>query len=142
MLKPKLKAEHKHLCNHNRAFTTHLFGDDISKSAREIEDSAKISQKVMQSKSTVGYRFSGDPYNTSRPSRFRGRRMRRGYSTPRPGFDRAVDSKTYPRRGSQGLLHKLKVSDTFQAGRLHFFVEKWKKVNKRSIYFRHGTELS
>ena len=37
-LQPELKYEYAHLGNHSVPFTSELFGDDVSKQAREIED--------------------------------------------------------------------------------------------------------
>ena len=37
-LKPEIKEDYVHLCNHKFPFTSELFGDDVSKTAREIED--------------------------------------------------------------------------------------------------------
>jgi hypothetical protein len=45
-LKPQLNKEYYHLCNHSRPFTKYLFGDNVSKSAKEIEDVSKISHKM------------------------------------------------------------------------------------------------
>ena len=46
LLKPELKEEYVPLCNHNLPFTDELFGNDVSKTAREIEEVAKIRQKI------------------------------------------------------------------------------------------------
>lgn len=46
MLKPKLKYEDAHLCNHQVPYTNQLFGDDVSKAAKEIE--ANIGIKMQQ----------------------------------------------------------------------------------------------
>ena len=98
LMKPDLSRgnrEYGHLCNHSLPVTQELFGDDVSKTAREIEDLAKISNKMM-----------GQPYRGTfrgRPA-FRGR-MRgfgpprgsgRGYASPSPRFH---DQKNPQRRG-------------------------------------------
>ena len=49
-LRPELNREYSHLCNHNRPYTQYLFGDDVSKSAREIEDCSKISNRMFQNR--------------------------------------------------------------------------------------------
>ena len=46
LLKPELKNEYSHLCNHTVPYTCQLFGDDVSKAAKEIEDAAKIGNKM------------------------------------------------------------------------------------------------
>ncbi|WAR05796.1 hypothetical protein MAR_021165 [Mya arenaria] len=49
-LRPELKQEYSHLCSQSRPFTKFLFGDDISKSAKEIKDCSKISYKMFQNR--------------------------------------------------------------------------------------------
>ena len=81
LLKPELKDEYVHLCNHNRPFTKSLFGDDISKSAKEIEDCAKISSKMVgyrHNRSMTGYRVRSH----TRPMRWRGLGRMQGYHRP------------------------------------------------------------
>ena len=41
--KPELMSEYLHLCSHSVPFTKWLFGDDVSKTAKDIEDCSKIS---------------------------------------------------------------------------------------------------
>lgn len=45
-LKPDLRDEYKHLCNHSLPFTDCLFGDDVSKTAREIEECNKMGTRM------------------------------------------------------------------------------------------------
>ena len=78
-LKPELKYEYAHLCNHSVPFISELFGDDVSKQAREIEDINKLGTRIqkeafVEGRGRVGFRgnFStrgrglsvrGKPYN-------------------------------------------------------------------------------
>jgi hypothetical protein len=90
-LKPEIKDEYAHLCNHTMPYSKELFGDDVSKTAKEIEDIAKISNKVNKN-----YRGRGRfPVRSS--YRGRGRAMPiRG----RPYGNMGYEAKNYPpRRG-------------------------------------------
>ena len=49
-LRPELNQEYSNLCNRNRPFTKYLFGDDVSRSAKEIEDCSKISNRMFQNR--------------------------------------------------------------------------------------------
>jgi flagellin-specific chaperone FliS len=44
--KPELMSEYLHLCSHSVPFTKWLFGDDVSKTAKDIEDCSKIGNKL------------------------------------------------------------------------------------------------
>lgn len=98
LLRPELKREYSHLCTHSLPVTKELFGDDVSKTAREIEDFAKIGSKLSGQPSYRGG-FKG---RSGFRGRFRGSRGR-GYmsygsqsaSTSRYG----TDPKNFPRRG-------------------------------------------
>ena len=46
LLRPELKSEYKHLCNVSTPVSVLLFGDDVSKTAKEIEECAKITNKM------------------------------------------------------------------------------------------------
>lgn len=105
LLKPEIKDEYVHLCNHTRPFTKELFGDDVSKSAKEIEECAKISSKINRN-----VRGRGRPYPRPMRYRGRGRGMRRGtyhpYGTYHYAGNTAApttstgEAKNYQRRGS------------------------------------------
>ena len=68
-LKPDLKEEYAHFCNHAVRFTTELFGDDVSKQAKKIEDSNKIGNRLQRGSN---YSFRGRPGRQLR-GRARGR---------------------------------------------------------------------
>ena len=96
-LRPELNRDYSHLCSYLRPYTSQLFGDDVSKSARELEDCSKISNKMFQNKP-----FRGGPTR---------RRMTRGAFRFRGGYTRGArgaaagaasggqEPKNYQRRG-------------------------------------------
>ena len=45
-IKPELRFEYLHLCAQSVPYTSWLFGDDISKTAKEIEDCSKIGHRI------------------------------------------------------------------------------------------------
>lgn len=100
LLKPELRNEFTHLCNHQLPYTNQLFGDDVSKAAKEIEDCAKIGNKIQYgSNRGFGSYRSGRFGFRSRFRRPRGSRgIGRGYMQSGGGFDSA---KNYPKRGGQ-----------------------------------------
>ena len=98
LLKPELKYEYAHLCNHQVPYTNHLFGDDVSKAAKEIEDAAKIGNKMQQYGAYRGFR-GGRPGLRSRfRTRARGIGRGRGYYQGSAGQG-GVDPKNLARRG-------------------------------------------
>lgn len=90
ILKPELKSEYSHLCNPSVPFTTELSGDDLSKAAREIEDSVK--NNIQQ-----GSRYHR-PYGRGRPyrGRPRGRNWFSPYSISRPKGTYQAGGQTDP----------------------------------------------
>ena len=112
IVKPELKDEYAHLCNHTLPYTSFLFGDDVSKAAKEIEDTAKISNKINRNY-RGGYR--GRPF--TRGPRFRGRARGayRGtsvgryhpygyYNGPSASYQ---EPKNFPRRGISKTTQKM-----------------------------------
>ena len=72
LIKPELRYEYLHLCAQSVPFTSLLFGDDISKTAKEIEDCSKIGNKLL-------YNNRGSSYRGRSRGRFvRGARRARG----------------------------------------------------------------
>ncbi|XP_045188719.2 uncharacterized protein LOC123546483 [Mercenaria mercenaria] len=94
LMKPEIKSEYSHLCNHSLPFTKELFGDDISKTTKEIEDCAKISNKIRGG-------FRGRP---SFRGSYRGRFPTRNFSRGRGLFHAQADTKNYPRRRGTGKV--------------------------------------
>ena len=45
-IKPELKKEYRSLCNSNLPVTEHLFGDELAKASKEVEDKNKISNRM------------------------------------------------------------------------------------------------
>ena len=45
-IKPELKKEYRSLCNANLPVTEHLFGDELAKASKEVEDKNKISNRM------------------------------------------------------------------------------------------------
>ncbi|MES9884347.1 MAG: hypothetical protein ABW185_26165 [Sedimenticola sp.] len=95
LLKPEMKNEYMHLCTHSLPYTNQLFGDDVSKTAKEIEDCAKIGQK-MQTASSFSGRARARPGFRFRSRGFRGR----GFRGRGAGFQYQTDQpKNSLRRG-------------------------------------------
>ena len=69
LIKPELRYEYLHLCAQTVPYTSWLFGDDISKTAKEIEDCSKIGHKLQ-------YNNRGGSFRGRMRGRFRGRRPR------------------------------------------------------------------
>ena len=107
-LRKEINSEYSHLCNHNVLVTKFLFGDDVSQSAKEIEDCSKLSNKMFQARPVRGVQR----FRPGRMARFRsaypyGRGRARsqgfgGYGTPGPSTaGTSVDTKNVHRRGSR-----------------------------------------
>ena len=45
-MKPDLDANYVHLCAQSVPYTSYLFGDDVSKAAKDIEDTRKIGSRL------------------------------------------------------------------------------------------------
>lgn len=69
LIKPELRYEYLHLCAQSVPYTAWLFGDDISKTAKEIEDCSKIGHKLQ-------YSNRGGTFRGRMRDRLRGRRPR------------------------------------------------------------------
>ena len=78
-IKPELRREYRSLCNSNLPVTEYLFGDELAKASKEVEDKNKISNKmyfnnrIMSRRPMRGGRVSGYGYRFSRPPYFRNR---------------------------------------------------------------------
>ena len=46
LMKPEMSLEYVHLCAQSVDYTSYLFGDDVSKKAKDIEDCSKIGYKI------------------------------------------------------------------------------------------------
>ena len=68
LVKPELKKEFSLLCNHNIPYTGWLFGDDVSQTIKEIEDSSRMGNNVHFNRRGGPWARSGvRGYNRFRP---------------------------------------------------------------------------
>lgn len=63
LIKPEMSFEYIHLCSQSVEYTSNLFGDDVQKRAKEIEDCSKISNKIQSGSGGHGGYNSGYGYN-------------------------------------------------------------------------------
>ena len=101
LLRPEHKNEYSHLCNHTVPYTCQLFGDDVSKAAKEIEDAAEIGNKMQYGQYRGGFRGSRGGFH----GRLRVRPWSRGFGRGRSFYgahssQSGGDPKNMPRRGS------------------------------------------
>lgn len=96
LLRPELRQEYAHLCNHSYPFTNELFGDDVSKTAKEIEDCNKMGTRLQ-------YGYGQKQRGRVMFRRFGARRSPygRGYTAYNPGFNRSMPPKNTRGRGAQ-----------------------------------------
>ncbi|KAK3095831.1 hypothetical protein FSP39_019712 [Pinctada imbricata] len=109
LIKPEMRYGYGHLCASSVPYTKWLFGDDVSKKAKEIEDCSKIAYKIQHN--TRGYSSRGRGYMRGRSrGRFRGR-SRGSYSSPSQSYggrsagggnqSKNYRKETYPQKGKQ-----------------------------------------
>lgn len=80
-IKPELDSVYVPLCSHSEPYTTELFGDDVAKRAKEIEDSHKMGNKIQKGLSRAVFSsYRGRPSRRGRGRWFRGSRGRGGAS--------------------------------------------------------------
>ena len=94
--KPELMSENLHLCSHSVPFTKWLFGDDVSKTAKDIEDCSKIGNKLRFGRARGGYR-GGRSHRGGRGG-YCGNRGARGRDLP-PGYRIPKHTTTNFQRG-------------------------------------------
>ncbi|KAK3092455.1 hypothetical protein FSP39_003008 [Pinctada imbricata] len=98
LIKPELRYEYLHLCAQSVPYTAWLFGDDISKTAKEIEDCSKVGNKL--------YNNRGGSYRGRMRGRFRGRSRARGRSSySQTGYQSYSQSYGYSGRGGTGHIY-------------------------------------
>lgn len=78
LMKPEMCSEYVHLCAQSVEYTSYLFGDDVQKRAKEIEDCSKISHKIQSGNSGYGGYGNGKYYSRRGGSRSFGRGGRGG----------------------------------------------------------------
>ncbi|KAK6185393.1 hypothetical protein SNE40_007638 [Patella caerulea] len=101
MMKPDMRGEYLHLCSQNFKYTDCLFGDDISKTVKDISDCSRISNKI------GAYQGRGGRGRSVRGRGFRGRYFRghfRGRGSGGSYGSYNSDAKNYQKRG-QGRPH-------------------------------------
>ena len=72
-IKPELRFEYLHICAQSVPYTSFLFGDDISKTAKEIEDCSKIGNKIHNSRGNAFRGRSRGRFRMRNRGNFRGR---------------------------------------------------------------------
>lgn len=102
-MKPDLDSNYVHLCAQSVPYTSQLFGDDVSKAAKDIEDTRKIGNRMSGFGFPRGrgyYRGGIRGRGSRRGGRFRSRGFRSGYrSVGNSGFNDDYP-KNFPKRGS------------------------------------------
>lgn len=76
VMKRELNQKYVHLCSDKVPMTKFLFGDDVSQSAKQIEDMEKLRTKITPKKSTFAWKSS-----SGRPRSFWGRSSFRSHAT-------------------------------------------------------------
>ena len=74
IMKREINKKYSHLCSDSLPMTRNLFGDDVSQSARQIEETDRLKNKFSTKTAPAAWRF---PSGRSRP--FWGRSTRRGF---------------------------------------------------------------
>ena len=99
-LKPEMMAEYVPLCSHSVPYTNNLFGDDVSKVAKDIEDCSKVGNKL---KFGSGRGRGGGFFRGGRGGH-RGTFSRGGYRGGRGGFrgGRGRGSGPIPKNSQRG----------------------------------------
>jgi len=79
-IRSELNSECTHLCAHTQPYATFLFGDDVSKTAKDIEDCSKIANRIHYGRgsSRGRERFSRSRGRFGRSRGTRGRGIGRG----------------------------------------------------------------
>ena len=104
LIKPEMRYGYGHLCTSSVPYTKWLFGDDVSKAAKEIEDCSKIAYKIQYNTRGYSSRGRGNMRGRNR-GRFRPRgRGSHNSSSQGRGTSSGYQSKnyrkdTYPNRG-------------------------------------------
>ena len=73
--RPDLQQDYHHLCSANVAFTDQLYGDDISKEVKEIQDVNRVGKKIAKTDKAHG---SGSSFGHGYGYGYRGRGFARG----------------------------------------------------------------
>ena len=147
-MKPEMCSEYVHVCAQSVEYTSFLFGDDVQKRAKEIEDCSKISHKIQSGYGGYGHSIFYSRRGGSRSyGRGRGDRRSRGGRGGR-GFNRGggycstsnqptvENPKHLPKEGrfseQRQNLEDNEVSLQFEAGRLKYYSHEWEKIKEDS----------
>ncbi|CAC5387541.1 unnamed protein product [Mytilus coruscus] len=113
-IKYELNNEYTNLCAQSQPYTTFLFGDDVSKVAKDIEDCSKIAHRIHfgRGSSRSRGRFGRGGRGIFGRGRGRGRGIGRGSyeSHSRQDFSSTSNdsrAKNYPRRGGSRGFRKM-----------------------------------
>ena len=102
ILKPHIATSFKHLCSSTVPFTADLFGDDISKTVKEIQEVNKLSGLANargRGRGRGGYNRGYN--NRGRGGGFRGRARGSSYNTPNYQGRQSHQAQTQRGRGKK-----------------------------------------
>jgi hypothetical protein len=142
-IRSELNSEYTHLCAHTQPYTTFLFGDDVSKTAKDIEDCSKIANHIYYGRgSSRGRgRFNRGRGRFGRSRGTRGRGIGRGthnnYEVASTSYESGA--KKLPQERGVKRIQKDVISQNkdevsslkkckFEAGRLKIFIHVWKEL--------------
>lgn len=97
IIKPELSFAFKQLCSTQNPVTNNLFGDDLTKQIREIDDAQKLGYKVAAAKKSFGFKSSSSGATASSS---RAHPYRRG--SGRGQYQSGPSNRSFLRTGGQG----------------------------------------
>ncbi|MPC55150.1 hypothetical protein E2C01_049081 [Portunus trituberculatus] len=142
VMKREINQKYSHLCFDKWPMSCMLFGDDVSQSAKQIEDTEKLEHKFAAKKNPVPWRFTGgrsrgfweNPLEVllaKVPALWTAEGLQ-GWPTAIPGSS-GPRLKKRQGPGSVQALTLTEVSNNFEAGRLHKFVNVWRQITKDPV---------
>ncbi|MPC63265.1 hypothetical protein E2C01_057360 [Portunus trituberculatus] len=81
IIKREINPKYTHLCSDKVPMTRYLFGDDVSQSARQIEESEKLRNKIAPKKSFSSWKSAASKFGGTKARGFFGRNPYRGFSS-------------------------------------------------------------
>ena len=130
LIKPDLCWDYVPLCAHSFPYINFLFGDDVSKSAKEIETCNKLGSRIIRRRQggRRGFGFRRYPRG-GRGGRSRGTGTgNTSYDRHQKDVDRTPGGPKNPRGGGGHEELNEQVKGEFQAGRLKSFISEWGKI--------------
>ena len=100
LIKPDLNARYTHLCKPENPVTKLLFGDNLSKKVKDMNDEQKATAGVMKGQRKPQASFQYHPYKTYKPSMTHGYDRQRTYKDAGWTRSRAPATATRPNSGS------------------------------------------